>query len=75
MNRQIFNRAKPKKVKMAESEISSDVNEFKSSNSKDASCSYQSDVENSNVSLVDFKNFEQKLKFSRGRAHMNRWLK
>ena len=75
MNRQIFNRAKPKKVKMAESEISSDVNEFTSSGAKDARNSDQSDVNSSNVSRVDFKNLEQKLKFSRGRTHMNRWLK
>ena len=75
MNRLIFNRAKPKKVKMAESENSSDVNEFKSSNDKDASCSDQSDIKSSNVNCGDFKDFEQKLKFSRGGTHMNRWLK
>ena len=75
MNRLIFNRAKPKKVKMAGSETCSDVKEVKSSDDKDASCSDQSDVDSSNISHVDFKNLEQKLNFSRGRTHMNRWLK
>ena len=70
MNRQIFNRAKPKKVKMVGYEANSDIKEFKSS-----SGSNQSDVKSSNVNSKDFKDFEQKPKFSRGRTHMNRWLK